>query len=628
LPEQPHWPESHSEQTDILPAVKPQQPAPGDATIAYNTPSFSATSAYDEATVKWGDPQPEAAQPEPERKKKSMRKTAMAAGAVVGVLGVLYLVDVLVSQGDVPRGVVVAGVDVGGMNRASAEKKLREEIEPRLNHPVQLKAGDFTTEFEPAKAGLTPDWTKTLDKAGEQPINPITRLTSFFSTTEVGFSTQSDGGALTAAVDQVRQKVDQEPVEGNITFDGANPVVVDPKQGRKLDPKGAEEQILATWVNGEPIDLPVQVSQVKVPKEAVQAAFDKIAKVATSGPVAIKGEGKDATLQPAAIGAALKFEPGEGVLNAKFDNPKLVEAIGPQLKTTEKEGKDAAIVFEGGRPAVQPSEDGKTVNWDPSLAPLLEVVQKQDGRELKMQYTTKPAKVTTDQANALGIKEVIGEFTTGGFAADSGTNIRVVAQKVNGAIVKPGDTFSLNGFTGPRGTPQGYVEAGVIKDGAPGREVGGGISQFATTLYNASYFAGMKDAGHKEHSYYISRYPAAREATVFQDHAGHSIIDIKFTNDAPTGVAIQTSWSTGSLSVKIWGTKRYTVESVTGGRSHQTEPTEKPGPATNCKASPGAPGFTVSDTRIIKDLGGREIRRDNRTVKYNPQPKIVCPPPA
>ena len=119
MPEQPHWPESHSEQTDILPAVHAQRPAPADATIAYNTPSYSAPSAYDEATVKWGDPQPEA-QPEPARKKKSMRKTAMAAGAVVGVLGVLYLVDVLVSQGNVPRGVVVAGVDVGGMSRASA----------------------------------------------------------------------------------------------------------------------------------------------------------------------------------------------------------------------------------------------------------------------------------------------------------------------------------------------------------------------------------------------------------------------------------------------------------------------------------------------------------------------------
>src|ERR1041384_3974079 len=164
-----------------------------------------------------------------------------------------------------------------------------------------------------------------------------------------------------------------------------------------------------------------------------------------------------------------------------------------------------------------------------------------------MQYTTKPAKVTTEQANALGIKEVIGEFTTGGFAADSGVNIRVVAQKVNGAIVKPNETFSLNGFTGPRGAAQGYVEAGVIKDGAPGREVGGGISQFATTLYNASYFAGMKDAGHKEHSYYISRYHKAREATVFQDHAGNSVIDMKFTNDAQTGVAIQTIWTPTNL---------------------------------------------------------------------------------
>ncbi|WP_345045874.1 winged helix-turn-helix transcriptional regulator, partial [Georgenia daeguensis] len=89
------------------------------------------------------------------------------------------------------------------------------------------------------------------------------------------------------------------------------------------------------------------------------------------------------------------------------------------------------------------------------------------------------------------------------------------------------------------------------------REVGGGISQFATTLYNASYFSGMKDAGHKEHSYYISRYPAGREATVFQNHDGSSVIDLKFTNDAPTGVVIQTIWTPSSITVRMWGTKRY-----------------------------------------------------------------------
>jgi vancomycin resistance protein YoaR len=625
LPDQYQWPESHSEQTDVLPPVKPPKSAPNEATVMHGRGSFQATSAYDEPTVKWASSTDEPK----ERKRKGLRTTAIAAGAVFGVLGVLYLVDILTSQGNVPRGVTVAGVEVGGLSRASAEKKLRETIEPRLNQPIQLRAGDFSTQVEPAKAGLTPDWTKTLDNAGEQPINPITRLTSFFSTREVGFETQSANGTLTATMEQVRGQVDQQPVEGTIAFDNATPKIVEPKQGRKLDVLGATDLILHDWVKGKPIELPTEVSPVKVSPDAVRTAFDKIAKVAVSGPVTVKGEGKNATLTPAAIGAALKFEPADGgVLAPKFDQAKIVEFCGPQLKSTEKEGKDAAVIFEGGKPTVQPSVDGKAVKWDAMMAQLPEVVQKTEGREVKAEYENKPAKVTTDQANQLGIKEVIGEFTTGGFAADSGTNIKVVAQKVNGAIVKPGETFSLNGFTGPRGTPQGYVEAGVIENGAPAREVGGGISQFATTLYNASYFAGLKDAGHKEHSYYISRYPAAREATVFQNPNGSSVIDLKFTNDAPTGIAIQTSWSPGSITVKIWGTKRYTVESQTGGRSNPTDPQEKPGPAQNCKPSNGAPGFTTSDTRIIKDLNGNIVRKDTRNVKYNPQPKIVCPPPA
>jgi vancomycin resistance protein YoaR len=340
----------------------------------------------------------------------------------------------------------------------------------------------------------------------------------------------------------------------------------------------------------------------------------------------VKGEGKNPTVKPDAIAGAITFEPADGGgLTPKIDNAKIAEAAGPQLKSTEKAGKDATIVFEGGKPAVDPSTDGRTIDWDPSLKPLPDVLKKTDGREVAAIYKDSPAKVTTDQANQLGVKEVVGEFTTGGFAPESGVNIRVVAQKVNGAIVKPGETFSLNGFTGPRGKAQGYVEAGVIKDGAPGREVGGGISQFATTLYNAAYFAGLKDAGHKEHSYYISRYPAAREATVFQNPDGASVIDLKFTNDSPSGIAIQTIWTSSSITVKLWGTKRYTVESIPGAQTNLSDPQPKPGPAENCHASNGAPGFTTTDTRVLKDAAsGREVSRSTRTVHYNPQPKITC----
>ncbi len=128
--------------------------------------------------------------------------------------------------------------------------------------------------------------------------------------------------------------------------------------------------------------------------------------------------------------------------------------------------------------------------------------------------------------------------------------------------MKPGDTFSLNDFTGPREAAQGYVEAGIIEDGVPDRGIGGGISQFSTTLYNATYFAGLDEVEHKEHSYYISRYPAGREATVFD-----GVIDLKFRNDGPTPILIRTLWTPSSIKVQILGQKRFDVTSQTGPRT-------------------------------------------------------------
>jgi vancomycin resistance protein YoaR len=610
------WPQSHAEQTDVLMPVRPAPPL---------TPTPVAPLPGDEPTVKIKRPKDE------NGRKPGLRKAGIVAGAVFGALAVLYTVDLVLSSGDVPRGVTVAGVAVGGESREDAEGALRSAIGPRLAEPVDVRIGDVSSTVDPRKAGLTIDWQGSLDRAGGQPLNPITRLTSLFSSHEVGVATTTDNAALTAAVEALRVKTDHKPSEGSVTFKGVTPVAVEPKQGQELDADGARDALVEKWATGDAVDLPVDATPVKTTAEGVRKAIDEIATPAVSGPVVVHGKGKDARLEPPAIAKALVFAPDQkGGLTAKIDQKKVVGAVGPQLKSTEVEGKDAEIVFNGGAPAVEPSVDGSGVDWKKSLSPLLDVLKKTDGRELTATYAPKPAKVTTAAANKLGIKEVISEFTTGGFASDSGVNIRTVAEEVDGAIVKPGDTFSLNGYTGPRTAAQGYVEAGVIENGAPSREVGGGISQFATTLYNAAYFAAMTDAGHREHSYYISRYPAAREATVFQNPDGSSVIDLSFTNESPTGVAIQTIWTSDSITVKIWGTKHYEVESVTGDRTDYTEPETKQGPAQDCRASNGGQGFTTSDTRIIRDAkSGAEVSRKTRNVRYNSHPKIVCgKPPA
>ncbi len=216
---------------------------------------------------------------------------------------------------------------------------------------------------------------------------------------------------------------------------------------------------------------------------------------------------------------------------------------------------------------------------------------------------------------------MVSEFTTSGFEYASGVNIRLAAQEINGAIVKPGETFSFNDYTGPRGAAQGYIESGIIEAGRPGKAVGGGISQLATTLYNATYFAGMEDVEHTEHSYYISRYPAAREATIYD-----GAIDLKFRNPFDTGVLIQTIGTSSDITVRIWGTKTVDVQSITGNRTNFTSPNTITLPAGSaCIPSSGAQGFTVTDTRIVTDARtGAQISNATRTVRYDPVPIVKC----
>ncbi len=219
----------------------------------------------------------------------------------------------------------------------------------------------------------------------------------------------------------------------------------------------------------------------------------------------------------------------------ELNQDALTAVLKPQLADSETPGRDATLDFTGPTPVVVPSQDGRGVDYPATLKALLPVLTGTGPRQLAAVYAQQPAKLTTEGLAKLGISGIIGEFTTHGFAADSGMNIKRAAEQINGTIVQPGATFSLNATTNPRDAAHGYVEAGIIEDGHPARGIGGGVSQVATTLYNASYFAGMTNVEHREHSFYISRYPAGREATVFDN-----VIDLKFRNDNPTAVMIQT----------------------------------------------------------------------------------------
>jgi hypothetical protein len=149
---------------------------------------------------------------------------------------------------------------------------------------------------------------------------------------------------------------------------------------------------------------------------------------------------------------------------------------------------------------------------------------------------------------------LVSEFTTyhpSGQARN--ININLIADMTSGAVVAPGATFSLNERVGKRTEAKGFVRAGAIIGGVvyccdSPTNIGGGTSQFATTLYNAIFFGAYDDVYHRPHSLYFSRYPVVREATL-----GWTGPDVKFRNDTAFPVTIRTKHTSTSITVQMWG---------------------------------------------------------------------------
>jgi len=162
----------------------------------------------------------------------------------------------------------------------------------------------------------------------------------------------------------------------------------------------------------------------------------------------------------------------------------------------------------------------------------------------------------------LGISELIGEFTTEHPAGeDRVINIQRMADLVRGAVIEPGESFSLNSYVGERTTAKGFVPAGVIYNGVFTDDIGGGVSQFATTLFNAAFFGGLDFERYQPHSIYIDRYPYGREATV-----SWPSIDLRLGNPTDHPVLIWTEYDATSITVKLFGTA-----TVIGRQTGQTE---------------------------------------------------------
>ena len=215
---------------------------------------------------------------------------------------------------------------------------------------------------------------------------------------------------------------------------------------------------------------------------------------------------------------------------------------------------DAGFRVSGSSIAIVPSRTG-TACCAPEAVALVDRALRDPAppdQSLALPLSDVRPKRDDTRAGQLGIKEMVATFTTHHPAgAPRVANIHKMADYVRGAVIEPGETFSINSYVGPRTISRGFVDAPIIGEGNRfDSDVGGGVSQFATTTFNAAFFAGLEIPEYQFHTIYITRYPYGREATLANPHP-----DLKIKNTSPYGVLIWTSYSGTDITVSLYSTK-------------------------------------------------------------------------
>lgn len=551
--------------------------------------------------------------------------TALWAGIGLAVAAAAYLVLALVLARQVPTTGSVEGVDIRGLSRQEAVARLQRDLATAASADIVVTVGSSGRTFtvQPQEAGLSLDLTGTLDRPAGFTLDPLRLWQHLTGAVERQVATMVDEARLTAAVAARAKPAEVAPKDGSVTFAAGTATGVAAVTGVSVPVEPLVGQLAAAYPRVPAITADVTLTPPTVTQEAVDAALDSFARPAMSGPVTVVAGPATASLTPAQLATVLSMEANaEGRLSPVVDGAKLTALVNEALGGALPKPQDARIVLEDDAPKILPSVEGVTLDPATSGDVLIAALTGTD-RTAQLAVTTAPPAFTTEAAETLGITEVVASFDSR-FPDDPSrtANLVTASNTINGTLLKPGETFSLNGILGERTVEKGYREGYVIDSGRLVKGIGGGVSQVSTVVYNLAWFSGATLVEHTPHAFYISRYPEGREATVYWPG-----VDNRFTNSTPHGMLIQLWVSGDQVHGRMWSTKTYDVEAVKGPRTNFRPGRTITDDTVACVPQPDiVPGFDVTVTRVIKQ-DGAEVKREDYTTSYRSEDRVVCTNP-
>ena len=397
----------------------------------------------------------------------------------------------------IAKGVYIKGIDVSGLTKEDATKKISSYVSSSIPEEIKLKHNDFETSLSTSQLSIyfnteeAVNMAYNIGKNGNIFQKNTEILNTLFSKVNIDPGFSIDEEQLKKDLQDISSKLPDKVIESSCYIDDNRLIITKGQAGKSIKVKDS-----ANYITKEINNLNVQNNPLELITEDAypnQIDLDAVYNEVHKDPV-----------------------------NAYYSqNPYVVHP--------SENGLDFAISLDDAKKLLQEQKDEYVI-------------------PLKVLYPS----VTTNMIGTEAFPDLLSEFSTKYAASNKNrtTNLILASKKINGTVLMPGETFSYNKVVGARTIAAGYKEAPIYVSGRVEDGIGGGICQITTTLYNAVLYANLDIVERSNHQFVPSYAGPSRDATVV-----YGAIDFKFKNNRDYPIKITCSVSGGIANFKIWGLK-------------------------------------------------------------------------
>lgn len=387
--------------------------------------------------------------------------------------------------------------DVSNLTQEEAIKKINNIITSQIPEELTLKHNDYETSISTKELNIQFDTTNAVNNAykvgrtGNLLQNDLTILQTKFQKKQFTLNLTLDIESLKKQLQDISGKLPDKVKESSYYIEGSNLILTKGETGAVVDVDKTASEIIE------------QIQNLNVKNNTIEIATEE--------------------KSPSALD---------------------IDSIHSELYS---EAKDA--YFTQNPYSIYPSENGVdfAISIDDAKA-MLQEDKDEYSIPLKVLYPS----VTTNMLGTEAFPNLLSQYSTSYSTKNQKrtTNLRLAANKINGTVLMPGETFSYNKVVGERTIAAGYQEAPIYVSGKVVDGLGGGICQITTTLYNAVVYANLEIVERSNHQFVPSYAPASRDATVV-----YGSIDFKFKNNRNYPIKILCSVQNGIANFQIYGLK-------------------------------------------------------------------------